>query len=362
LGDAIRAMDISATGTSLRGIARVNAHHCAPLSFRLIGQERPEAGEAPGVQAAARFPATLLGAGANMHQILHDDHSTGLDGIDDTPTEHVVAIAAEAVNLPGQLFKRPLGRAGAFRLKRALQSEVPAVDVPPAFAATESMVGADSGTRKPQVHAYSLARRLELHVGKGDDDMQPEPALVPDQVGAVKLNGLFQEMLSMGIGNERNFEPSCYRRQADDTLLRLEGIGTGIVADRNQGGGWTRRLAAFFLEGKGGFYRLRRPDTCRDDQLRGQAGKPLAESIVGCMVQPDTVLLPVRPAMGGDGVETGRVLAQRFQKRVGLLARRVEAETYRSLHIHMMLLHLAEGGKAALLPVPKARGLRAAGN
>jgi hypothetical protein len=56
------------------------------------------------------------------------------------------------------------------------------------------------------------------------------------------------------------------------------------------------------------------------------------------------------------------VLAQRFQKRVGLLARRVEAETYRSLHIYMMLLHLAEGGKAALLPVPKARGLRAAGN
>jgi hypothetical protein len=36
--------------------------------------------------------------------------------------------------------------------------------------------------------------------------VQPEPALAPDQVGAVKLNGLLQEVLGVGVSGERNFD------------------------------------------------------------------------------------------------------------------------------------------------------------
>ncbi|MER3403661.1 MAG: hypothetical protein C4337_10375 [Armatimonadota bacterium] len=52
------------------------------------------------MQAAARFPASLPSARADIHQILHDDHGAGLDGIDDTPAQNVVAVAPEAVLLP----------------------------------------------------------------------------------------------------------------------------------------------------------------------------------------------------------------------------------------------------------------------
>ena len=105
---------MAATRTHLRGVAGVNANHLAPLGFRLVGEKHPELGEAPGVQAAARFPTPLPGAGADVHQVLHHNYGAGLDGIDNTPAQNVVAVAPGAVDLPGQLAEVPFGRAGAF--------------------------------------------------------------------------------------------------------------------------------------------------------------------------------------------------------------------------------------------------------
>lgn len=151
---------MSAAGTSLGSTTRVNTHHHAPLGLRLVGQEGPKSGEAPGVQAATRFPATLLDARADVRQVLHNDYSAGLYGINDVPTEHVVAILAEAVDLPGQLAEVPLGRASAFRLKRTLQSEVPAIDFTPASGAKETVVGADGWTVQANIHTEPDGRNF----------------------------------------------------------------------------------------------------------------------------------------------------------------------------------------------------------
>jgi len=335
---------MSATGTGLRCVARINAYYPTSFGLRLIGQECPELGIAPGVQAAARLPAALLGAGADVHQVLHNDHGAGLDGIDDTPAEQVIAVAPKAVDLPGQLAEMPLGRAGAFALETATQPKVPALDLLPTSFSEESVVGADGGTGKAHVHTDHLTRWLESHVRDRDDDMQPEPALAPDQIGAVKPDGLLQEVPGVGVSGERHFESSGRRGQADDALPGLDGVGAGIVADRDERGGRAGRLASLLLPRESGLYRLRRPDTRCDDQLRGEVGKPLPESVVGRMVQPDTVLLRVRPAIGGDGVETCRMLAQRFQERAGLFMIRFNTEAHGSLHIHM-LPYFEKGGK-----------------
>jgi hypothetical protein len=107
-------MDMAATRTGLGRVTRVYAIDPAPLGLCLVRQERPELGEAPGVQTTTRLSATLFRARADVRQVLHDDHGAGLDGVEDAPAQNVVAVAPEAVDLPGQLAQVPLGRAGAF--------------------------------------------------------------------------------------------------------------------------------------------------------------------------------------------------------------------------------------------------------
>nr|WP_235789148.1 hypothetical protein [Pyrinomonas methylaliphatogenes] len=114
-------IDMAATGTHLRRVAWVNANRLASPGFRLVCQEASESREAPGVQTTTRLSATLFRARADVRQVLHDDHGAGLDGIDDTPTEHMVAVAPEAVDLPGQLAQVPLSRAGAFCRRLTLE-------------------------------------------------------------------------------------------------------------------------------------------------------------------------------------------------------------------------------------------------
>lgn len=325
-----------ATGTSLGRVARVDTLNPASMRFRLAGQERPQLVERPGVQTAARFPAALFHAAADMSQVLNDDHGARLDGFNDTPTEHVVAIAAETVDLPGQFAEVPFGRAGAFRLKRTLQSEVPAVYFPPAFEAKEAVVGTDGGPAQAKVHADNSARRLEFHIRQGDDDVQPEPSLTEDQVGAVETDSLSQEGLGVWVDGEFELHPPLNAGEADCGCIPLGCVGTGIVPNRNQRSGWAGRFAALLFQGKGRSYRFRRPHTRRDNQLGREIREPLPKSVVGSMVQPDTVLLVGFPSGKADSVEAHGMLSHRLQKRGGLVGGRIETEPDRSLHVHIV--------------------------
>jgi len=350
---------MAATGTSLGCVTRVDTQNLHPLGFRLVGEKHPELGEAPGVQAAARFPTPLPGAGADVHQVLHHNYGAGLDGIDDTPTQHMVAVAPEAVDLPGQLAEVPLGRAGAFALEAATEPEVPALDLLPAAFAKESVVGTDSRARKAQVHPNDISRRLELHVGDGDDDMQPEPPFAVDQVGAVEADGLVQNALGVRVNGERHLETPTDRGQAHGALLWLDGIRAGVVADRDKRSARTGGFLPLLSADQSGLHGFRRPHARGNHQLRGEVGEPLAQTVVRGVVQPDAVLLRMHPAVGAHGVEAFGVLAEGFQERVRLLGSWVQLETGSSLHVHIVS-HFVEGGKAALLPMPEGRGLRAA--
>ncbi|MER3403465.1 MAG: hypothetical protein C4337_09325 [Armatimonadota bacterium] len=77
------------------------------------------------------------------------------------------------------------------------------------------------------------------------------------------------------------------------------------------------------------------------------------------MVQPDAILLPMRPTISSDGVEALGVLTQCLQEHTHLLRGWIWPKPDRSLHVHT-LPPFAKGGEAALLPMPKGLGLRAA--
>ncbi|MEM4217068.1 MAG: hypothetical protein QXZ09_03510 [Candidatus Methanomethylicaceae archaeon] len=351
---------MAATGTSLGRVTRVDANNHAPLGFRLVGEERPELGEAPGMQATARFPATLLGAASDARQILHDYHGAGLDGLDDAPAQNVVAVAPEAVDLPGQLAEVPLGRAGAFALKTATEPEVPAFDLLPAAFTEEAVVGADGMASKAHVHPYYRSGWTELDIRKCHDDMEPECPSAPDQVRAVEVCGLVHEAASIGIGDEGDLEPTSHRGQAYEALAWPKRVCSRVVADRREHGARAGRLAAFLLAGKGRFQCLRRSHSGRNYQLGRKAGVLLPQGAIGCMVQPNAVLLRMFPAVGRHCIEAGSMLPQRLQKRSSLLSRWFEPKANGPPHIHM-ISYFQKGGKGRrLLPMPEGRGLRAA--
>ena len=340
---------MAATRTHLRSVAGVNANHLASPGIRLVRQKTPEPGETPGVQAAARFPASLLGAAANAHQILHDDHGAWLDGIDDTPTQHMVAVAPEAVDLPGQLAEVPFGRAGAFALETATEPEVPALDLLPAAFAKESVVGADGGARKAHVYTNHIAGWAKLHIFERKDNMKTEPTLAVDQIGTIERNGLAKQLLRMAVYGEWNLEPTRHGGQPDDMLGWLQRIGTGVIAHRTQSGAGAGRLAALFLKGKGGLQRFCRLHPCCDQQLRRQVWELLPEGVVGGVVQPDAVLLPMRPSVRSDGIETLGVLAQRFQKYARLLRIWSQLKPNRSPHV-LYVTTILLGGEGGAPP------------
>jgi hypothetical protein len=312
-------------------MARVHAFDAASFRFSFVAQKRPQLSEGPGMQTAARLPAPLPSTSTDVHQVLNSNHGTGLHGLDDTPAERVIAISAETVYLPSQFAEMFLGRASAFRLKRTLQSEVPAVDFRPASFTKESVVGTDSGPVQTQVYADNIAGRLELNLGKADDNVEPKSPLAKDQVGAIEADSLFQNTSRMGIGGERNLPPARDRGEAYNGRTALDGIGASIVPNRHQHGCRAGCLTVLLPAGQGGLDSFRCLDPGRNHQLCGETGMLFPQAVVGCMVQANAVLLGMLPAMGRNRIETCGMLAHGFQKNRKLFLCWVQPKPHRSL-------------------------------
>ena len=171
----------------------------------------------------------------------------------------------------------------------------------------------------------------------------------------------------MSIYSEGNLDPARHRGQPGHPLPGLQCVGAGVVGDRAQGGVGAGKPVSLLRAGEGGLQRFRRLHLHRDHQLRREVRELLPdasrrehlEAVVGGVVQPHAVLLPLRPTIGRDGIEALSVLAQCLQEHASLLRCWIQPKPDRSLHTHM-LQYLAKGGKVVLLPRPKARGLRAA--
>jgi hypothetical protein len=267
-----------------------------------------------------------------MSKILHDNHSTGLDGIDDTPTQNVVAVAPETVDLPGQLAEMPLGRAGAFALEAATEPEVPAFDLLPTPFSEESVVGTDSWTGNTQVHTNDIAGWSELYIRKCNGNMQPEPPFAVDQVSAVKTYGLIQDTLGMRIDSEWNFEPSHYRCKAYITICDTECVGTTIVPNRAQKASRLRYFYAAPCTGKCTIKRLAGTFPSGYHKLGRERWELPTQGVVGSIVESNTVPFPVLPAISAHGIETLRVLADSFQEGVPLFGDRFQLNPDRPTH------------------------------
>gem|GEM_PF-4325594 len=298
-------------GTHLRRVARVNANHTAPPRFGLVLKETAQLRKCPRVQPATGFPSGLLGSGADVVQVLNHNHGASGRRVDDSPTEHMIAVAAEAVNLPGQTAQTPLDRASAFRLKRTLQSEIATVNLLPATGAVELGVGRDGRAVQPHVNADRLPGWGDRNIGKRDNEMEQKPTLAVHQVRTVKPVGLRQYTTGVRVWQKRNGLSAGNGGEADNARVRAESICPGIVSNGHEGSVGTGRLSPLLLSVEGrpdGFCRLHA--RC-NHQLGRQIRKRIPQVSIRGVMQTNAVLFDARPTVCADSIKTRGGLLKR---------------------------------------------------
>jgi hypothetical protein len=115
----------------------------------------------------------------------------------------------------------------------------------------------------------------------------------------------------MGIASEHNLSTACNRRNADNTLIRTEGVRPGVVPIRNRAPMRAQHLAAFPQTTQGGLDSLRR--THPERKSRADTDYP-----VRLVMQRRAVLAKPLPADSEESVETVSLTTGRPQEDLSL--------------------------------------------
>ena len=172
--------------TSPRSVARVDQFDARSDCLGLVSDKCFQLSERPGMQTP---PLSFSGFNpfANIGEIFQNNRSAGLDGIDNTPGENVIAIAAES-SLPGaDLPEFPLGRLGSLALALPLLPKDASFNILPSTLAKEPGVAGDGGTIDAKIDADVLLIGANLRSGKIDNDVQPPTTILVEQVGGANL-------------------------------------------------------------------------------------------------------------------------------------------------------------------------------
>jgi len=329
-------MDVTTLRTALRRMAWVYAHDLASMRLCFVGQHLSQAPKRPLVHRAALDTPVLFRAVTNFVQVLNDNRCARFYGLNDLPTDHVIAIGAKPCRLACQLPEMAFGRLRAFALKRTLQSEVPALHLLPGTLTEKSVVRGHGGSGYPEVHTDHLPIRDYLRVRQRENDMQPELPAAVNQICAVISRRKGKHFSSAGIQRHGQRQPSANRRQRHVPFAQVGGVRALVVAYRRQVAMWLPNLFAAFLPGQRTFDRLRRSHSGGNHQLGGQVRVLLSERIVRRVMQVHAVFHSMLPSIGSDGVKASGVLLKGIQQNSSLFWRRGELEAECSLHTRVV--------------------------
>jgi len=327
-------MDKTTTRTHLRSMAGIDAHYGASLFLGFVLQKATQLREAPGVHTPPGLSASLFGSLADVHKVLDNDGRSGFYALNNTPTDNVVAVQAEAVYLSSKPLQVPLTGFCAFALEFALQSKVSSIDFLPPFFTMKSLIRTNGRTGEAKIDSDSLAVRNKLNIRDGQNDMQEEPALAIDEIGGVKSSRSTHPSVRVLVRVEIDNLPASDGGKTD--MFGLHSVGSSIIANWHMLTGWTTNLLALLLKCKSrlnGFCGFNPRST---DQLRRKLRKQFPERIIRFFVQSHAVLDVLLESKPRDYIEALRVLLHCIKQYFGLLNGRIQLQANGSLHTHIL--------------------------
>jgi len=358
LRTTISASLVPTLATGLRCMARVNLDHANTTSLRFVLNKGVQLGKAPTMQApfvVALLTALLAtphrGGVPDVLEVLQDEGTARGGMLHNVLREDVIVVSASPKLFPAQLFEVSFGRASAFGLQFAFQTEDASFLFLPALFSQELPVGGNRRAIESQVYAYDGRSRGDGRLRKRDNDMQRIAAFAVAQVCTTWL--IASVLLQVRRNGKAQLHAPVYGGKATSKRIPLDPRRTLVIAHTGQltvratnrlesrngpahlpGCLNALRVCLFLLDLPGeraldGFSGL---DTCRTHHLCRQIGVLCSQGIVRALVQLHAIAACRGKALVGNGIEARRMLLKGCLEYPGLLWRWMQLHGHRSIH------------------------------
>jgi hypothetical protein len=332
----IAAMHMPTLAATLAGVSGTDGLHDRADGLGFVGDKASKLGIAPPVMATPLAPTSLLGARADLGQVLDHDHATRSRALDNPLGENVVAIPPKQSLSAAHFLQMPLGRFRAFGLEFALEPEIPRFNLLPFSLPEELGVGCNSRPVDAEIDTNNATGRNEFRRLDLNDQMQPPTGRSAQQVGGSKTGSFVDPPPGLAVRGERQLDPTDHRGKSDDTLIFLDAEAALVIPDHSAFETRRRDFLAFLLQGKGRAKRLCRLHPGRDNKLRGQVGMRLAQVGIRRLMQRDAVLFLALPAKCGNRIEALSRRRQRCRQDRVLLGGQLKSDAHCALHTPFM--------------------------
>lgn len=350
LGRTVATVDVTAPGTPLRSVARVNPDYLAADCFRLVFQKAFELSERPRMKAAFRFSSTGLDSCSDVRKVFNDNNGSGFNTGKYASAENVVTIASETSRSSREELKVPFGRLRSFRLQGATKAKRAFLNLAPVFLAVESVIRSHGRTTDAKVNADSVPRGDKGNVGQFDNDMQGESTFSVHKVSGTDLRT--DKTLGINRKREVNFQPAASCGKVGDSLYPIQLKRVDVIARWANFGLRTPHFPTLFeqgyrrLDGFGGFL------PCLNVKVGDKGRVSLLTVPIGDFVKGERIAFFKSPANGADSVKGFRELMHRFFQGFCLFPCDTERYSYRSIHIpvlpyNSMILQFTGGRQAS---------------
>jgi hypothetical protein len=333
---AVAPMHMSTLAATLAGVPGVDGLHDRADILSFVGGEASKLGIAPTVMPTPLAPPSLLGACADLGQVLDHDHAARPCALDNLFGENVVAIPPKQSLSAAHLFQMPLGRFRAFGLEFALEPEIPRFNLLPFSLPKELGGGCDGWSVDAEVNPDDATGRNEFRRLNVHDGVQPPTRRAAQQVCCNKATGLIEPFLGLTARRKGQFYTTGDGGKPDDSFVLFDAEAACVVTHHAAIPVRRRNLFAFLLQRKCRAQCFGRLHAGRNHKLGRQVRMRLAQVGVCRLMERNTVLLAPFPAQPSDSVKASTRGRQcRRQDRV-LVGRQLKSNAHRALHTSCM--------------------------
>jgi hypothetical protein len=185
---------ISALGTGLTRMARINFDHLNTACLCLVAQEAMELSERPGMQTAfrlnilVRLASAYLGCLSNSSQVLKNNCRSWCGVLDYAFGEDMVVVKSQPKQLTRKFFQVPFGRLCTTLLEFATNAEDTTFLLFPTTFPQEVAVTGDGWVVKPEVNTNYLIGRGDVGSRDINDDMEKVAPVMETEIRGADLS------------------------------------------------------------------------------------------------------------------------------------------------------------------------------
>lgn len=363
LRTAIGAMPVATARTGLAGMPGIDLDHPDAPLLCLVGRETVQLGKCPIVQSTfipdilVPFATPQLRCLSNVGEILENEECASRGSGNEAFTQDMVYIPVEARLPLAKLFQVAFGRLRSVGLQFATKTKRATVNLFPVRRAEKLAVGGHGGAIESQVNADDYIGKGNSRLRNSYHHMQPPFAFAEDEISR---GNRVPCILATPVGNsERQANLAPTGRQASFLFAPVEGKRFRVVADRTKQAlrhfdglelrdGLSLLLGCrdlllvgsfmFHLPGEGAFESFGCLDAGLNKQVRDQPRTGGFRVVVRGVVQFDSILFMMLPAVATDMIEGISKLSKRLTQRDSLLWCGMHLYTHGSVHIQVFFL------------------------